>query len=189
MKPIFTFSFILFFKLILFSSYNSYSQNDSSKANHNHIIGIGGYVFRNAALVSFEYGKRTKNWNELTIPVYFTKEGRRKGITIAGSYHIALVKKRSRFNFFISPELNLAYSWYERLNTGTNVSRFGYFICFGLIPQVRLTNRIVLVYEFKFGHGYLWAKNDKYSFNNEVIYTERGWYFRYLPAFRLKYSF
>ncbi|HNQ13423.1 MAG TPA: hypothetical protein PKM16_09480 [Bacteroidia bacterium] len=189
MKPIFTLTFILFLKLILFSSVYTYSQSDSSNATNNKIIGIGGYILRNSSLISLEYGRRTNNWNELTIPLYFTTEGKRKDIAISGAYHIALVKKRSRFNFFVSPELNLAYGWYERLNTGSKVSRYGYFICFGLIPQVRLTDRIVLVYEIKLGHGFLWANNDRYRVNNDVIYTERGWYFRYLPAFRLKYSF
>ncbi len=189
MKPIFELRLLLLFTLIFFSYFASYSQVDSENVNDNRFIGLGGFTVQNFKLISLEFGRRTDRWNELAIPMYFLKEGIRSEVAISGAYHIALVKKRSRFNFFISPELNLAYNWYERLNTGRNVSRFGYFICLGLIPQVRLTDRFVLVYEFKLGHGYLWAKNDKYSFNGDVIYTERGWYFRYLPAFRLKYSF
>ncbi len=123
MKPLFAFRLLIFFKLILFSIVMCKAQSDSVKVEHPRFIGIGGYIFSNSSIVSLEYGKRIKNWNELTIPFYFIKEGIRKEIAGSASYHIALVKRRSRFNFFISPELNLAYNWYKRFSSNKIVSR------------------------------------------------------------------
>ncbi len=189
MKPIFAFRILLFFNLIFFSIPSCDAQNDSSNVGHLRFVGVGGYFFNTASLLSLEYGKRLKNRNELTIPVYFIKEGIRKEIIVSTAYHLAIVKKRSRFNFFISPEICLAYSWYERRSSGTYVSRYGYFFNVGLIPQVRITDSIAICYELKIGHGYFWAHNNVYYLNDRVLVTEQGWNLRYSPTIRLKYYF
>ena len=175
--------------IIIFFHSNCYSQEKTNDPNYSNRIGFGAFKFYNDYLYTVSFSRILKKKNELTFPIYFITGGARNDISFSVAYNWATIKRNSRFNFYFGPELNIDYSWYPKYNSNVTVSRYGYFLCLDLIPTLKINKRILISFEFKLGHGYLWAQNDDYTFHNEVYYYERGWYFRVLPSYKLSYLF
>ncbi len=181
-------STFLFICIII--SLNCFGQDKRSSNPFKNKIGIGGFTFNQKEyFLTLCYSRILAKQNELAFPIYYITDGYRKGIAISISFNWATIKRNSRFNFYISPQLNLDYSWHPKFNTDLTVKRYGYFFCLGLIPSLRITNRICISLELIFGYGYLWAKNDGNVYNNIVYNIESGSYFRTLPTLKLSYRF
>jgi hypothetical protein len=185
----------LFYKLIFFFIYiiisiNCYGQDQPSRIPFKNKIGIGGFTFNQKEyLLTLSYTRILAKRNELAFPIYYITDGYRKGISLSILFNWATINRNSRFNFYISPQINLDYSWHPKYNSDLFVKRYGYFFCLGLIPSLRITNRICISLELVVGYGYLWAKNDGNAYNYIVYNIESGSYFRTLPALRLSYKF
>ena len=59
------------------------------------------------------------------------------------------------------------------------------FLNLGLTPSYKITNRIFIAFDFKIGHGYLWRDYG----HKDNLSNDDGWYYRFLPAFRIGYQF
>lgn len=189
MNKLFVFKLVIFFNII-FQNISSYSQEKDTSVNYTNKIGIGGYKFDgNTILYSVSFSRILKNKNELYFPLYYIDARGSKAIYGSMVFNAATIKRNSRFDFYIGPEICIYYGWYPKYNSNLNVSRYGYFLCLNLIPSLRIYKRISISLELKIGHGYLWANNDEYTYKNIVYYSERGWYFLASRSFRLTYKF
>ena len=156
-----------------------------------HQLGLGAMVYSNDEyLISASWGRQIKNNNEWVFPVYFEKSFRTKALCVSTALNWATTKKQSRFIFYLSPEFNLHFDSQPRFSSGTNIYRYGYFACLGLIPSLKITPTIKVQIELKLGHGYLWGVNNKHiSLGTKRDIEEAGWIFRNLSALRINYYF
>ena len=183
-KRLFLISILIFILNNCFSQVNNEQQALSNK------IGIGGWNFGgNTFLINASFDKIKNNNSELSLHSYFISHNNTKDISSSVAFYWAVIKRKSRFNFHFGPELNINYRWYPKYNSNQYVSRYGYFICLGLIPSLKLSNRFSFALEFTFGHGYQWAKNDESFYQQYYFYSERGWYFRTFSSLKLFYYF
>ena len=181
---------IIILALILIHQ-RGFTQNSSDKQVRSKKIGIGGFLYdSNTYLINGSFNKTLKNKNELVFPIYFISDDLTMEVSASLAYFWATSKKQHRFNFHLGPELNLNYTWYPpKPNYHLPVSRYGSFFCVGFVPSYRISTRLLLAFELKFGYGYQWVENDEVHFIRYFHLNEYGWYYRFLPSFKVFYSF
>lgn len=188
-KSVYTlYYFLCLFILLTCSSSAQLSDTSFSFKNE---IGFGAMRYsRDEYMLSVSANKIYKNNSELSILLYGFLFNTRKQISASLAYNWATTKKRSRFIFYISPELNFLYEWRNKAYSDQYIIRYGPFIVLGLIPSYRISERIKLNMEFKLGYGYLWGYNNKHyyqgkSYDNLTV----GTFAIGLPAIRINYYF
>ncbi len=177
---------------IFFLTFNiSNAQLPDSAFSFRNEIGIG--VMRYSSdefMFSLSANKVLKSNSELSLLLYGFLLDYRKLISASLAYNWALSKSNSRFNFYISPELNFHLEWRKTRTPETYALKYGPFFVVGFIPTYRISPRIKLGLDFKMGHGYLLDYNNQYYFQGKLHdYSEAGWSYTILPAVRVNYYF
>ena len=182
----------LVFTIYLFSPLLSLAQKEDKIEKWKHVVGFGVLDYYLVSYPSFtiEYGIHLKRRNELTFPIYVYNYKNTYSIGISSSFHFSIVKnERRRFNLFLSPGFTFYHEWNHSQTNIHKQSTTGTYLCFGLIPQFRISPRLNLALEMKIGYGYTWYNREP-NFQNGVFYGSYGeWQVVALPSLRLKYNF
>ena len=182
----------MIFTICFLSPFLSLAQQEDKIKQWKHVVGVGALDYYIGKYTNFtiEYGIHLGKRNELTFPIYVYRLKNGYSLGISSSYHFSVVKNdRRRFNLFLSP----GFTFYQSRNQSKMIIlkeiTTGTYLCFGLIPQYRISPRLNLALEMKMGYGYTWYKREPY-FQNGVFYGSYGeWQVVALPALRLKYNF
>ena len=164
------------------------SQDQRENVNFQHKIGIGGLPLgSNEYYITASYNRILKKRNELEFPIYYHKAGNNNEVMVGIAFNWATIKKDTRFNFFISPELQFNDYWYPKYDSNITASHYGFFICLGLIPSFQISSRFSIAIECKTGYGRQWGYNDEGVFVK--YFTHNGWYGKNFGALKLYYHF
>jgi len=181
---------LVIFCITAFSIFG-HCQSDNEKPALSHKVGIGGFIFGGKPFYLIaSYNWILKKRNEIQIPVYYFSNGIINELSTGAAYNWALIKKERRFNFFISPELNFNYYWYHPKGyPNFTVSKYGYFVCLGLIPAMKISSHFSTAFELKIAHGYQWKKNEGEYRDGEFHSDKGAWCTRLLCGLKLYYQF
>ena len=157
-------AFYLVFPQVSFSQVHSVHKILDKK------IGVGGFIYPDQLyLINISYNKILSNFNELKFPVYYYNFENENEISGGLAYNYAIIKKSTRFNFYIGPELNLNYFWKPDQNSNETVSRYGSFLLLDLAPSYKISPRITTAFEISLGWGYQWSTKEDLVYSRLLL--------------------